>query len=129
MKQKLQRCLQHRKVDDKLFIVDYGGEGSAFIMSINDLACEPLFYKVFFSENHSAWAGADIDYYGGKLHVYGAENSSETSDSDAFVAVFDLNRNLEDYRIPGRNASYDVTPNTFPEKLTVENGEHVLALA
>ncbi|OYT54979.1 MAG: hypothetical protein B6U76_06865, partial [Desulfurococcales archaeon ex4484_217_2] len=122
-------------VDDKLFITGYESEDSAFIMGIDDQTGEPLFYKVFLGENHYTRMGMNIDYYGGKLYVYGSErNSSEISDLDTFVAVFDLNGNLEDYIVIGRSGSDTPMALIFfcgsvliDYGLLIENGEYVLA--
>ena len=117
------------KVGDKLFITGYEGEDSAFIMGVEDRTGEPLFYKVFFVENHYSLASADIDYYGGKLHVYGAEEESigDEESYDTFVAVFDLDGNLEDYITLGEDSLDDMLPFIFPGEIIVENGEYVLA--
>jgi len=99
-------------------------------MAIDGSSGQPLFFKKFQEGNHSTYNSMDVDYYNGKLYVYGVEYNSSVADRsnwDIFIAMFSLNGDLESYSVLGRSTHDILDGAFFEEALLAENGMYILA--
>ncbi|OYT54977.1 MAG: hypothetical protein B6U76_06855 [Desulfurococcales archaeon ex4484_217_2] len=123
-------------VGDRVYIVGYESEESAFIAEVDGASGNLVFYKVFYGENHYSYRSLDLVVNDNSLYVYGEELNSTgldcTNDWDSFIAKFSLSGDLEKYVVISRSTietlGYDELGGLGQnEILLVDSGRYVLA--